>query len=171
MTAYTWRPKGVPRHVATPGKNVRLAVCGAFRWPDGPFLFHHGPRSVDTCCFLGLLVRLARRARATGRRIVLVLDNASAHTSARSTKALEALSEWLQPFWLPPYSSELLNDIEGVWGHLKKDYFSQMLVRRPGHFVNQAVAFLTTLAKPGALRMALKPRERKRVGKNLPRAA
>ena len=171
MTAYTWRLQGQPRHVATPGKNARLAVCGGFRWPDGPFHFHHGPRSVDTTCFLGLLVRLARRSRATGKRIVLVLDNASAHTSARSTKALEALSGRVRPFWLPPYSSELLNEIEGVWSHLKKDYFSQMLVRRREQFVDQAVAFLSPLAKPGELRNALKPRRRQSVGKKLLRVA
>ncbi|MHC4137998.1 MAG: transposase [Planctomycetota bacterium] len=129
MTTYTWRPRGVPRHVATPGKNVRLAVCGACRWPDGPFLFHHGLRSVDTACFLGLVVRLARRARATKKPIVLVLDNASAHTSARSTRVLKELRALVQPFWLPLYSSELLNEIEPVWGHLKEDYFSQMSTR------------------------------------------
>ncbi len=171
MTAYTWRPRGVPRHVATPGKNVRLAVCGGFRWPDGPFLFHHRPKSVDTTCFLGLIVRLARRARATKKRIILILDNASAHTSARSSKVLEELSGLVRPFWLPPYSSELLNEIEGVWSHLKKDYFSQMLVRRRDQFVDMAVAFLTTLAKPGALRDALKPRRRKKVGRKLRRVA
>jgi hypothetical protein len=157
--------------VATPGKNARLAVCGGFRWPDGPFQFHHGPRSVNTTCFLGLLVRLARRSRATGKRIVLVLDNASAHTSARSSKALDALDGLVRPFWLPPYSSELLNEIEGVWSHLKKDYFSQMLVRHRKQFADQAVALLSTLAKPGALRNALKPRRRLRVGKKLRRVA
>ena len=171
MTAYTWRLQGQPRHVATPGKNARLAVCGGFRWPDGPFHFHHGPRSVDTTCFLGLVVRLARRARATGKRIVLVLDNASAHKSARSTKALEALSVLVRPFWLPPYSAELLNEIEGVWGHLKKDYFSQMLVRRREQFPAKAIAFLSTLVRPDALREALKPRRRQRVGTNLRKVA
>lgn len=171
MTAYTWRRRGCPRHVATPGKNARLAVCGAFRWPDGPFLFHHGPRSVDTACFLGLLVSLVRRARATGRRIVLVLDNASAHTSARSRKALEQLAHLVQVFWLPQYSSELLNEIEGVWSHLKKDYFSQMLVRRKDLFASRAVAFLASLAKPGALRRALAPRRRSRVGTRFLRVA
>jgi transposase len=157
--------------VATPGKNARLAVCGGFRWPDGPFLFHHGPRSVDTACFLGLVTRLARRSRATGKRIVLVLDNASAHTSARSTKVLKTLDLLVLPFWLPPYSSELLNEIEGVWSHLKKDYFSQMLVRHRRQFVERAVAFLSTLARPGALRRALKPRRRQTVGTNLRRVA
>lgn len=171
MTAYTWRPRGVPRHVATPGKNVRLAVCGAFRWPDGPFLFHHGLRSVDTACFLGLTVRLARRARATKKRIVLVLDNSSAHTSARSTRVLKELRALVRPFWIPPYSSELLNEIEPVWGHLKEDYFSQMLVRSPRQFVDEAVAFLTTLSRPGALRNALKPRKRKSMGKKFRRVA
>ena len=101
----------------------------------------------------------------------MILDNASAHTSARSTRAIEALSGRVRPFWLPPYSSELLNEIEGVWSHLKKDYFSQMLVRHRDQFVDQAVAFLSALAKPGAFREALKPRRRKSVGKKLRRVA
>jgi transposase len=103
--------------------------------------------------------------------MVLVLDNASAHTSARSTKVLKTLDRLIRPFWLPPYSAELLNEIEGVWSHLKKDYFSQMLVRHRKQFVDQAVAFLSTLAKPGALRKALKPRRRRPVGKKLRRVA
>ncbi len=171
MTAYTWRLRGRPRRVATPGKNARVAVCGAFRWPDGPFVFHHGPKSVDTSCFLGLLAKLGRRARATGTRIVLVIDNGSAHTSARSRKALAALAHLVRVSWLPPYSSELLNEIEGVWTHLKEDYFSQMLVARRADFHGEAVAFLSTLAAPGALRRALKPRRRCHPGKKLRRVA
>jgi hypothetical protein len=65
----------------------------------------------------------------------------------------------------------LLNEIEPVWGHLKEDYFSQMLVRSPRQFVDEAVAFLTTLSKPGALRNTLKPRKRKSMGKKFRRVA
>ena len=155
----------------TPGKNARIAVCGAFRWPDGPFVFDHGPKSPNTSCFLGLLTKLGRRAKATGRRIVLVLDNGSAHTSARSRKALAHLAPLIRAFWLPPYSSELLNDIEGIWGHFKEDYFSQMLVTRRADFYDEAVAFFATLAAPGALRRALKPRRRRGVGKKLGKVA
>ena len=49
-----------------------------------------------------------------------------------------------------------------MWSHLKEDYFSQMLVRQRKHFAEQAVAFLNSLAKPGALRHALKPRRKRR---------
>lgn len=148
-----------------------MAVCGAFRWPDGPFVFHHEPKSVNTSCFLGLLAKLGRRARATGKRIVLVIDNGSAHTSARSRKALAQLAHLVRVSWLPSYSSELLNEIEGVWAHLKEDYFSQMLVTRRDDFYGEAVAFLSTLAAPGALRRALKPRRRCHTGKKLRRVA
>ncbi len=46
-----------------------------------------------------------------------------------------------------------------------------MLVRSPRQFVDEAVAFLTTLSKPGALRNTLKPRKRKSMGKKFRRVA
>src|SRR5690348_1248905 len=36
----------------------------------------------------------------------------------------------------PPYSSEQLNEIEGLWRHLEGDYFSRMLVADPADFVS-----------------------------------
>lgn len=153
--------------IATPGKNARVAVCGAFRWPDGPFVFIWGPKSVDTDLFLQMLIQLEARVKRTGRPIVLVLDNGSAHTSKRSQQELERLRGLLQVFWLPAYSSDKLNDIEGVWSHLKADYFSRMLVRRRENFVPAAVRLLTPLRQPGSLRRMLKPRLRMTMRDNL----
>jgi hypothetical protein len=52
---------------------------------------------------------------------------------------------------------------------VSKNERREMLVRRREQFTEQAVAFLSTLAKSGALRKALKPR--RRVGKKLPKVA
>jgi transposase len=163
-----WRRRGTPLRIATPGKNRRVAVCGAFRWPDGPFRFAYGHKQVNTAVFLALLPRLATRAAHTGKRIVLVLDNGSAFTSHRSRAAIRAARSWLQVVWLPRYSSEQLNDIEALWQHLETDYFSRMLVTDSDTFVPAAVRFLQRLERDGALRRVLKPRTRRRgVGKNL----
>ena len=152
-----WRQRGRPLRIPTPGKNRRIAVFGAYRWPDGPFRFSYGHKQVNTHVFLGLLPRLARRVHRTGKRIVLVLDNGSALTSRRSKDALRGARSWLQIFWLPRYSSEQLNDIEALWQHLEADYFSRMLVTNPADFVPEAVRFLRTLERDGTLRRVLKP--------------
>lgn len=130
------------------------------RWPDGPFLFTHGLKCVNTALFVGMLQMVEQRARRTGRRIVLVIDNGSAHTSKRSLAEIKRVKRFVRVFWLPTYTSEQLNDIEGVWGHLKEDYFSRMLVRDRKEFVAAAVALLSQLRRGRMLRAMLKPRHR-----------
>jgi transposase len=154
--AYTWRRRGAPLRIPTPGSNARVAVCGAYRWPRGPFVFSHGPRSVDTARFVEMVTQLGQRARRTGRKVMLVLDNGSAHTSRRSTEVLQSLEGLVQVIWLPPYSSEQLNDIEGLWKHMKEDYFSRMLVTKRETFERAAVALLHTFKSIGALRRLLR---------------
>lgn len=39
VTAYSYRLRGQPLRMEIPGKNRRAGVCGAYRYPDGPFLF------------------------------------------------------------------------------------------------------------------------------------
>ena len=143
--------------IATPGKNVRVAVCGAYRYPEGPFRFAHGPKRVNTDLFIGMLAQLAHRAQQTGQVIVLVLDNGGAFTSNRSRAEIARLEPWLIVFWLPRYTSERLNRVEGLWGHLEDDYFSRMLTRSRGSFYPAAVSLLSRLRKPGALRKLFGP--------------
>lgn len=118
-----------------------------------------------------MLVQLGKRAKRTGKLIILVLDNGSAHTSKRSSEAIEKLSRLVKVVWLPTYTSEQLNDIEGVWGHLKQDYFSRMLVKNRNEFYSTAVTLLTELRHPGALRRMMKPRCREMVRRHLPKVA
>lgn len=138
-----------------------MGVCGAFRYPDGPFLFTHRLwKNAVTAQTVGLLNLLADRARRTGRRIRLVLDNGASFTSGASRAALRRLRPWIQVFWLPPYTSEQLNLIENVWTHLKRNYFSRMLTQRPEDFPPAVVRLLQSLAKHGALATAMKPRSK-----------
>jgi hypothetical protein len=88
-------------------------VVGAVRYPTGDFRFAHQPRSVCTALFLPVLETLVKRAKRTGRRIVLVLDNGGCFTS-RTSRA-------------PRYTSETLNWLERFWEELKSTYFSRML--------------------------------------------
>jgi transposase len=124
-------------------------------------VFSDGRKSPNTALFIEMVTRLGDRARRTGKLIVLVLDNGTAHTSKRSRKTLEGLEGLVNVLWLPPYSSEQLNDIEGLWKHLKEDHFSRMLVRRRERFAPAARALLRRLRTVDALRRAL-PRRRAR---------
>lgn len=167
MITYTYRQRGRPLRIPTPGSNAKVAVCGAVRSPDGPFIFSHGLRSVNTALFVDLLGALEARIRRTGKRVVLVLDNGSAHTSNRSTAELDRLKDVIRVLWLPTYTSEQLNDIEGLWKHLKEDYFCRMLVENREEFTEAVVRFLKVLAHRGALRKIVKPRRRLNIGKDL----
>lgn len=156
-----WHLKGKRLTIPTPGKNIRLAVCGAYRYPAGPFIATYGSKNVNTAIFIPLLYLLTCRAKRTHRIIILVLDNARYfRKSKRAQEKLEQISEWVIPFWLPKYTSEKLNRIENLWGHLKDDYFSRMLVTKKRLFISEAVKLLKRLHTRGALR--------KFFGKNLP---
>ena len=151
VTRSMWRRRGQRLLLPTPGSNVRVGVCGAIHFPSQQFLFTHQPRSVTTDLFLPLLERLVERARSNGRRIVLVLDNGSPFTSRRALTALDAARPWVRPFWLPRYTSETLNWIEGFWEHLKDTYFSRMLTEEREAFYPDTVRLLRRLRRSGRL--------------------
>lgn len=154
-----WRLRGTVLYIETPGKNVKVPVCGAMRYPDGPFVYPAGPAytNVKTATFIGMLRKLAARARRHGKRMILVLDNGSAHTSTLAQDEIAAHHDVISIFWLPTYTSEQLNDIEGLWGHMKDDYFSRMLARSARSFARKVVAILDRFTRPGALRRMLRP--------------
>jgi len=114
---------------------------------------------------------LEARARRTGKRIVLVLDNGSAHKSKRSLGEVEGVKDCLRVFWLPTYTSEQLNDIEGVWKHLKEDYFSRMLVEKREDFTGAVVRLLSKMRRGRVLREMLRPCHTSAVRKNLTKVA
>ena len=104
-------------------------------------LIVHTSRSKKSADFIAHLEQLdALYGPKPGRRrrpVVLVLDNGPIHLSKASCAALAARAHWLTIEWLPKYAPEL-NDIEIVWGLLKR-----------GHLAHQ------TFADPGALDRAI----------------
>lgn len=168
VTTYMYRRRGQPLRIPTPGKRVSpVAVIGAMRWPDGPFLFSHGKGYPNTARFVEMLRQLELHAKRTGKRVVVVIDNASAHTSKISQLEIERIRPWIRVFWLPTYTSEQLNDIEWLWKHIKEDYFSRMLVKDRKDFQPAAVELLSSLRRGKVLRRMLKPRHIGRVCKKL----
>jgi len=82
------------------------------RWSGPP-----APKSILDA-FIAFLEALLITHYPTGR-CVLVLDNASYHTSAASLAALSLFEHRGLVFWLPKYCSLELNAIERFWRHLK----------------------------------------------------
>ncbi|KJK58500.1 endonuclease DDE [Saccharothrix sp. ST-888] len=105
-------------------------------------LVHHGRKDEKRGFRERDFARLLDAAhQQLGGPIVLVWDNATAHTD-RAVRELIAARSWLTVFRLPAYAPDL-NPAEGVWAHLKKS-----LANLAPHSTDQlAVAIRTRLKK------------------------
>lgn len=98
------------------GTNQKLCVYGALNYRTGQVHYLIDPRK-NSQQFNQFLRQLLHAKR--DRLIVLVLDNATYHTTRDSLDLLAEHEDHLLVVWLPKYSPEL-NAIEGLWGYLKK---------------------------------------------------
>ncbi len=119
-----WHRIGRQPTVPAAGTNRRLTVFGSKE------AFGRGRVEVvcagqDSACFQLYLDALEARSRATGRKVILVLDNAPCHVSKASRAALAARAEWLEVLPLARYSPQL-NEKEREWGILKRDHRSHL---------------------------------------------
>ena len=91
----------------------------------------------DSAGFARYLAALAARHVATGRDMILVLDNGSCHVSKVSQTALAARADWLEVIPLARYSPRL-NPKEREWRRLKRDH--------RGHLAPSLRAFVDAVA-------------------------
>lgn len=110
-----WQPRGQTVEIPAPGKNRKFPVYGALNYRTNR-LSHRVGTGKNSRNFLGFLAQLAVEYR--GRRCVLVLDNASYHTSIVVAQYLREMTDAFEVAWLPPYCPEL-NDIERIWKYVK----------------------------------------------------
>lgn len=104
------------------GGHVRQNVVGAVNPATGQLVSLIVPHC-DTQVFQLFLDTMAQEAPASpGRKVKLVLDNASWH----KTKSLQ----WyhIEPVYLPPYSPDF-NPIERLWQHLKGHYLAGYITK------------------------------------------
>jgi transposase len=120
-----WMPVGRQKRVPSPGKNRKQTVFGAFCYGRGLFYHHIQPRKTAWGVRV-LLQSLVRRARRTGRRIILVMDQGNPHHARVLQRHLEDVRQYITVFWLPCYSPEL-NLIERLWKHLKGSRMANVL--------------------------------------------
>lgn len=140
-----WMPRGRQPAVPTPGKNRKVAAFGAFCFGRGLFL-HHTQSSVSAAGMRSLVQRLLRRARRTGRKIILVLDQGKPNHAHALHRDLELAKPHIEVFWLPKYCWNL-NLIERLWKHIKGSRIANVLFRSIGQFTRHVQAALEDFAK------------------------
>jgi len=91
-----------------------VGYFGAVRLRDGRFVYRRETDRFGAETFFDFLTQLYRANRASVRRLVLIVDNASYHHARLHKAWREAHADRVTLEFLPPYSPEL-NPIERVW--------------------------------------------------------
>jgi len=108
---FDWMLPGQQKRVVTPGRNVKRYLAGALDVRTGRLCWATACHK-RSALFIELLRRLCRRYRQA-RRIHVIVDNYSIHTSRQTSLALLELPRFRLHF-LPPYGARF-NPIERVW--------------------------------------------------------
>lgn len=91
-----------------------VGYFGAVRLRDGRFVFRRENVKFNGSSFFQFLQQLHRASRRTGRRVVVIVDNAPYHHARLHKPWREKMAQRFALDFLPPYSPEL-NPIERVW--------------------------------------------------------
>ncbi len=116
----SWHRIGQQPVLPAAGTTRRLTVFGSVEAAGRGRVEVLGARA-DAVGFLRSLAALDARHAATKRRVILVLDNGSCHTSKGSKQALAERAAWLAVVPLSR-SSPALNPKEREWRTLKRDH-------------------------------------------------
>jgi transposase len=106
-----WMLPGQQKVVVTPGQNVKRSLAGALDARSGQLLWV-ADRHKRSGLFIDLVRHLVRR-HPDAKRIHLIVDNYSIHSSRQTRLALAELPQ-VQLHFLPPYSPDF-NPIEREW--------------------------------------------------------
>lgn len=137
-----WHRVGQQPVLPAAGTNRRLTVFGSVE-ARGRGRVEVVQGRADSAGFARYLAALDARHAATKRKVILVLDNGSCHTSKVSQQALAARADWLEVLPLSCYSPEL-NPKEREWRTLKRDHRGHLATDLPT-FVAEIVAGLRQL--------------------------
>jgi hypothetical protein len=137
-----WHRIGQQPTVPAAGTNRRLTVFGSVE-ALGRGRVEVLQARQDSVGFARYLAALEAHHAATGRHLILVLDNGPAHVSKVTQQALAARADWLEVIPLARYSPHL-NPKEREWRTLKRDHRGH-LAATLRDFVDTAVAGLYAL--------------------------
>lgn len=91
-----------------------IGYFGAVRLRDGKFVYRREENKFNAVTFLLFLKRLRKASCHSGRKVVVITDNARYHHANFHKDYRDSCSERFLLDFLPPYSPEL-NPIERVW--------------------------------------------------------
>lgn len=91
-----------------------VGYFGAVRLSDGRFVFRREEGKFNGDSFLRFLQEFRRSSIRTGRRVIVITDNAQYHHARLHKNWREEQAPGFALDFLPPYSPEL-NPIERVW--------------------------------------------------------
>ncbi len=112
--AKTWAPKGQTPAQAVTGRRGGISALSAIG-RAGRLVFSLQEKRIASAHIIHFLGQLLKHHQ--GRHLVVVMDQASPHTSQKTMAFIKGQKR-LHVFHLPPYSPDF-NPDEGVWNHLK----------------------------------------------------
>lgn len=115
-----WHRIGTQPTLPAAGTNRRLTVFGSVE-AQGRGRIELLTAQQDSAGFARYLAALEARHEATGRQVILVLDNGPCHVSKVTRAALAERAAWLEVIPLARYSPHL-NPKEHEWRRLKRDH-------------------------------------------------
>lgn len=134
--------RGTQKQVLTPGKNEKHYLAGALCAKTGKLTWTEWNRK-DSDLFILQLWQLIREDYPNAKRIHIILDNYSIHSSARTNIALAALDGKVQLHFLPPYCPDH-NRIERVWRDLHANVTRNHRCKTMAELMEEVRAYLTT---------------------------
>jgi transposase len=96
-----------------------ISFFGAVRLPDGKLVMSRPEGMFDAQTCWEFLRNLECRTRRTGRKTVVIADNARYHHASLHEEWRWQVADHFSLYFLPPYSPEL-NPIERVWKLIRR---------------------------------------------------
>lgn len=107
-----WMLPGEQKEVVTPGVNKKRYIAGALNAKTGDIVYVTAEKK-DSDLFIKLLAKL-KKVYSEAKRIHVILDNYSIHSSNKVEISLRHFAKNFQLHFLPPYSPKH-NEIEKLW--------------------------------------------------------
>lgn len=137
----TWGRVGKTPVVRTTGNRKSISMLSAISM-KGKISFDVTDGGVNSEVFISFCKKLIHDA--DGRNVFLIVDNASYHTSRKTTEFAAGTEGKLTLFFLPAYAPEL-NPDELVWKNVKHDNIGKASIRNGPELHSRAVGALRNL--------------------------
>jgi len=138
----TWAPIGQTPVVETTGKRFGFNMFAAIS-PLGNIYHEVGECRLNSETFIAFLERLLAHVEG---KIFLIVDNYSAHKSAKTRAFVASVSSRLELCFLPPYAQEH-NTSELVWNLVKRHEIGRISVRDKAEMKEAILGTFASLAR------------------------